>query len=465
MAAPPVDRFDELRRAWIAAHQGFSTIQRRRAELLGRKVRARQRAIATAVPDPHDDTVIPPLWLRTTKSGASQVELLAVAVAAIAVPLGWIGGRLFHAVVTQLIPSRLRAFPIAALLWSGALLGLLIALIYDPAPTFAQVVLTPWFCLQLAAVPSVAGIYGLANGWLAVPGSSQWWPLTPPTPPLTAADAATILGDAEDDWAADRLYGSEPSAAPPTETLVADVGEQSDVNAGARKTAMVLGAALLGAAAVTVAALVRFGDTAPAQTARPTPAVAVAAAPAPTPTATSADQDQAVPYTASANCPAGSTSAQALTDTSSDSAWVCVRGAEGATVDGQVLHVDLGRSYVLAAVSITPGWVAKTPGGKDEWLAHRIVTRLQYNFDDTDRTVLTQDTANTHGPVTTALPHKVLASRVTVVILQTARPPASPLPPDATASADPVPPGEQDSDPVDATFAVSALKFLGHEPN
>jgi hypothetical protein len=194
MTAPPVDRFDEMRRTWIAAHQGFSTIQRRRAEVLGRKVRARQRAIATAVPDPHDDTVIPPLWLRTTKSCASQVELLAVTVAAIVVPLGWIGGWLFQAAVTQLIPSRLRAFPIAALLWSGALLGLLIVVIYDPAPTFGQVVFAPWLCLQLAAVPSVAGVYGLAEGWLAVPGSNQWWPLTPPKQPLTAEDAATILG-------------------------------------------------------------------------------------------------------------------------------------------------------------------------------------------------------------------------------------------------------------------------------
>ena len=52
------DRFDEMRRAWIAAHQGTSTIQRRRAEVLGRDVRARQRAVANAVPDPHDDTVL-----------------------------------------------------------------------------------------------------------------------------------------------------------------------------------------------------------------------------------------------------------------------------------------------------------------------------------------------------------------------------------------------------------------------
>jgi hypothetical protein len=33
------------------------------------------------------------------------------------------------------------------------------------------------------------------------------------------------MGDAEDDWAVDRFYGSEPSAAPPTETLVAGAAE------------------------------------------------------------------------------------------------------------------------------------------------------------------------------------------------------------------------------------------------
>jgi hypothetical protein len=317
------------------------------------------------------------------------------------------------------------------------------------------------------------------------------------------------MGDTEENWAADLLYGSEPSGAPPTETLVADDAEMRsvpddeaveldsagaqaagdeprDVNAGAKKTAVVLGGALLCTVAVIVAALVRFGDSAPPPT-RPAPPIAVSAAPAPTSIAMPADQDQALPYTASANCPAGSTSAQALTDTSSDSAWVCVRGLAGAAVDGQVLHVDLGRSSVLAAVTVTPGWVAKTSGGKDEWLQHRVVSRVQYVFNDTDRTIFTQDTGNTHGPVTTPLPHKVLASRVTVVILQTARPPASPVPsatepaspgfgdsvlgpdgapllPDTTASADPAPLG-QSTDPVDATFAMAALKFLGHEPN
>lgn len=192
------DRFDEVRRAWIAEHQGWSTVQRRRAEQLGRRVRTRQRRRAAAVPDPHDDTVLPPLWLRSAKSPASQVEMTIVLAAALLVPLGWLGGWIVKALVAQLIPATLRGYPIAALVWSGAGLGLLTTLLsqaaYDPAQSLRQVVLLPVACLQLAAVPAVAGIYGIAEGWLAVPGSQQWWPLTPPKRPLTPHDAAEILG-------------------------------------------------------------------------------------------------------------------------------------------------------------------------------------------------------------------------------------------------------------------------------
>jgi hypothetical protein len=192
------DRFDEVRRAWIAEHQGWSTIQRRRAEQLGRRVRARQRRRAAAIPDPHDDTVLPPLWLRSAKSPASQAELTVVLLAVLAAPLGWLGGWMVKRLLAQLIPATLRGYPVAALLWSGAGLGLLTTLlcqaVYDPAQSLRQVALLPWCCLQVAAVPAVAGIYGIAEGWLAVPGSRQWWPLTPPARPLTPHDAAEILG-------------------------------------------------------------------------------------------------------------------------------------------------------------------------------------------------------------------------------------------------------------------------------
>jgi hypothetical protein len=191
------DRFDELRRSWIAKHQGWSVIQRRRAEQLGRRVRARQRHRASAVPDPHDDTVLPPIWLRTAKSPSAQLELAVVMIVGLLVPLGWLGGWLVKIILVQSIPGRLRGFPIAALLWSGAGLGLLTLLLsyvaYDPAGSLGEVALLPWGCLHLAAVPAVAGVYGIAEGWLAVSRSRLWWPLPPARRPLSPQDAAEIL--------------------------------------------------------------------------------------------------------------------------------------------------------------------------------------------------------------------------------------------------------------------------------
>lgn len=192
------DRYDEVRREWIAFHQGWSTIQRRRAEQLGRVIRKRQRVRTSAVPDPHDDTLIAPLWLRASKSSGAQMELVIVALAALIAPIGWPAGLAAYCAIVRLIPQTLRAFPIAAMLWVGTALGalllLLYALTYDPAGSFNQIALLPWLCLQVGAVPVVAGIYAIANGWLAVPGSERWWPLAPVKRALTAEDAAAVLG-------------------------------------------------------------------------------------------------------------------------------------------------------------------------------------------------------------------------------------------------------------------------------
>ena len=51
----------------------------------------------------------------------------------------------------------------------------------------------------------------------------------------------------------------------------------------------------------------------------------------------------------------GSTAAQSVADPNSTTPWVCVR-----SVDGQVLEIDLGRTFVITAVSIVPGAVNKT---------------------------------------------------------------------------------------------------------
>lgn len=338
--------------------------------------------------------------------------------------------------------------------------------------------------------------------------------------------------DAGEDWVIDRLFSEQPlPTSPPPHPLdsegadqpdrdadeagsprgelagvidlpaggdseTADSGSEdgvpaADVNAGAKRSAAWLGAGVVAASATIVGGFVVCSGgshpSPPGAAASPPPAAPVSAVPRTR--AAAAAPDQAIPFTASApGCKGGSTSAQSLSDTAGDSAWVCVRGTPDEQADGQVLHIDFtcdaarpasACSYMVNSVSVTPGSVAKTPGGPDNWLAHRVVSRLQYNFYNGDELaeILTQDTGNVHGPAATELRHPVLASHVVVIILQTCRPPVSPLPttnPDGAAPhpglVDPeqmtAPPSPSAvSDPVDATFAVAAVQFFGHQPN
>jgi hypothetical protein len=158
------------------------------------------------------------------------------------------------------------------------------------------------------------------------------------------------------------------------------------------------------------------------------------------------------------------------------------------SVDGQVLEIDLGRTYVITAVSIVPGAINRTdtnPDQPDPWLQHRVVTRVQWQFNDTDRTVKNQDTGNVRGEAVEPIRPGVLASKITVIVQETSRPPAiaptstaSAPPPGAgpsilgdilggnqgTAAPAPVLPGAEPSrDPADGTFAVSSIKIIGHK--
>lgn len=171
--------FAEERRAWIAAHAGIFLFQKRRAELLGKAIRARDRQRLGVRPDPHDDDVTPPLVFRQTSTATGGFETAIVVACAVAAPLAWPLGRLLYGWITTLIPDRLLGYPIPALLGTAALCGLPLPLFYDPSPSVWAVVVTPWLLAQLPAVFLAAGLYGVLEGWLAVDGSSHWWPLTP----------------------------------------------------------------------------------------------------------------------------------------------------------------------------------------------------------------------------------------------------------------------------------------------
>jgi len=209
------------------------------------------------------------------------------------------------------------------------------------------------------------------------------------------------------------------------------------------------------------------------------PRVVEAAPPSPPP-----NTDGPLPFTASSDCPPGSTSAQSVADPSSTTPWVCVR-----SVDGQVLEIDLGRTFVITAVSIVPGAVNKTevsPDQPDPWLQHRVVTRVQWQFNDTERTVKNQNTGNVRGEAVESIRPGVLASKITLIIQETSRPPAiaptdSPAAPPPSAGpsilgdilggnqGDAPPPvpvfpgGSTPRDPADGTFAVSSIKIIGHK--
>jgi hypothetical protein len=211
------------------------------------------------------------------------------------------------------------------------------------------------------------------------------------------------------------------------------------------------------------------------------PRVVEVAPPSPPP-----NTDGPLPFTASSDCPPGSTSAQSVADPNSTTPWICVR-----SVDGQVLEIDLGRTFVITAVSIVPGAVNKTDVSADQpdpWLQHRVVTRVQWQFNDTDRTVKNQNTGNVRGEAVESLRPGVLASKVTVIIQETSRPPAiastdtaAPPPPSspgpsilgdilggnqggaAPAPAPVLPGGTTSRDPADGTFAVSSIKIIGHK--
>lgn len=176
----PADRFDEVRRKWIARHQHTFIFQKRRAEMLARQIRDRVGELTGARVDPADDDVIHPLLMRPIKTPHAALDFAIVVVAAVLAPIGWPAGRAIYKGVVQLIPDTLRSYPIAALMWASVVTGLPLVLLYDPDTTLAQTVLLPWVLGQLPATALAAGIYGILEGWLTVDGSRDWWPMRSP---------------------------------------------------------------------------------------------------------------------------------------------------------------------------------------------------------------------------------------------------------------------------------------------
>ncbi|WP_141717821.1 hypothetical protein [Nocardia altamirensis] len=184
----------------------------------------------------------------------------------------------------------------------------------------------------------------------------------------------------------------------------------------------------------------------------PKTGTATAGLPAPNP---DAPADHTIkPASVAARCPAGSTDPTLAFDTDPATAWMCVR-VYG--IDGQVLTIKLDHPYVITRMSIIPGWLRQNSDGSDEWIKHRVVTKLRYTFDDPAHTSIEQPTQNTRDEVVTAITPPVLASTVQITIQSTTAPTGAeqqgpgmnvgPTPTNNTNSSD---------------FAVSSITITGH---
>lgn len=179
MPTPP-DRFDEVRRRWIARHQGTYVFQKRRAEVLARQTRDRATAKSGARVDPADDDVIHRFMWRGHQTVYAQRDAAVIGALAVLAPLGWPLGFGIYRMTLRFIPEGIRSYPIAAFMWAAVATGLPMAAFYSSQGSLTTVVLLPWLLAQVPAALLAAGAYGILEGWLAVDGSQDWWPMRPP---------------------------------------------------------------------------------------------------------------------------------------------------------------------------------------------------------------------------------------------------------------------------------------------
>src|SRR3954468_21748928 len=99
------DRFDEIRRKWIARNQQTFIFQKRRAEILARRIRDRAAHNSGARVDPADDDVIHPLLARPLKTTYAGIDLVVVLMCSVVAPVGWVVGKGLYRAVVRLIPD------------------------------------------------------------------------------------------------------------------------------------------------------------------------------------------------------------------------------------------------------------------------------------------------------------------------------------------------------------------------
>ncbi|MBF6471982.1 MULTISPECIES: discoidin domain-containing protein [Nocardia] len=121
------------------------------------------------------------------------------------------------------------------------------------------------------------------------------------------------------------------------------------------------------------------------------------------------------PKSADSKCPPGSTSAMDAFGGQTGKAWSCVRAYK---VDGQVITIDLGKTYQIDSIGIVPGWDHISADGTDQWAKYRTASRVSYQFDDGNKTVYTQPTLDQRTLVVTKIEPAVSAAKIVLTVLE-----------------------------------------------
>ena len=120
------------------------------------------------------------------------------------------------------------------------------------------------------------------------------------------------------------------------------------------------------------------------------------------------------PRAAVSNCPAGTPGMDAFSG-QAGKAWSCVRAYH---VDGQVLTIDLGKTYQIDSIGIVPGWDSVGSDGSDQWEKFRTVSWVSYRFNDPGETAYRQQTMDQRGVVLSKISPAVMASKTTLTVTE-----------------------------------------------
>lgn len=206
-----------------------------------------------------------------------------------------------------------------------------------------------------------------------------------------------------------------------------------------------------GAAAALVLTLVAVVSLSGGRGTPPEPAVAAPPAAAPTETAPDRTPTTLSIYQVSSSCEDSDPTApfQPADTRDASKAWVCKR-ING--LDGNVLNIVFGRTVVITAITIVPGFDYVAPDGRDEWDQHRLVTGVTWRMANQ---MFPQQITPSRSGVTMKF-DAVITSQMSMTITASERPRGGVRPGSGIGTLN------NTDDSVDGSTAVSRIVITGY---